>query len=65
MIAGAVGREIPKIVIAKMIIGIESCASVIRMMIVSVRPPLKPEIRPNPHPSTNMKTTVEMPMRAE
>ncbi len=39
MIEGIVGRDTPRIVIARMIIGIESCASVSRIRIVSIRLP--------------------------
>ncbi len=39
MIAGIVGRDTPSTAMARMIIGIESCASVMRITTVSVRPP--------------------------
>ena len=65
MMAGTVGRDTPRMAIARMIIGIESCASVRRMMTVSVQPPLKPDTRPRPQPTTNIRMTVVPPISTE
>ena len=42
MMVGTLGRETPRMAMARMIIGIESCASVMRMMTRSHPFPLKP-----------------------
>ena len=48
-----------------MIIGIDNCASVIRMMMVSHHLPLKPANRPRPQPMMKISTTVTMPIISE
>ena len=48
-----------------MIIGIDSWASVIRMMMVSHHLPLKPANSPRPQPMMKIRTTVTMPTSSE
>ena len=65
MIDSTVGRDTPRIAMARMIIGIESCASVRRMMPVSIQPPLKPATTPSVQPTTNISATVKNPISSE